>query len=448
MSLSSTLWPQGLTSRVVMVLIAVMTLQFLAASLLIGRDESNIQREDMGKRIAEQLIVAERLIESVPEQERERLARSLSTQHLEFDLVDEPVTENSAPESEMLRELQLAIYEWEPSLTDARLRIALDESEELRLDTHIIGTVEVRDGGWLQFRTRGPLSDWRWVTFTLIRVGLVAIAIFGTAALLVRTLNRPLVQLAESASLIGTDARIDFDEDAGPRELRRVSKALNAMQDRVDDVLLQRTRALAAVGHDMRTPLARIRLRIAQIADPAERGAAERDVEIMGRMLQELLEYFDTNDLAPRVRADLASLCRTICDGFEDIGAPVGYEGPDRLIATVHHDILRRAIENLVDNAVRYGSCRGIRLEQDEDCVRIVVLDDGPGLPDHEFERLVRPFERMDGARSEANGGIGLGLAISARVAEIHGGRLALRNREPTGLAATIELPICDEKPA
>ena len=441
MSTRRSLWPQGLTSRVVLVLVIVMTAQFLAASLLIGQDESDIQREDLGKRIAEQLIVAERLIESVPADQRETLARALSTQHLEFELVTQPVRAAAQLPDDDLQELRSAIFAWEPSLNQAQLIIALDEQDELRLDNHLIGSVQVGEGSWLAFRTREPLADWRWATFTLLRVGLVAIVIFTTAAVLVRTLNRPLVQLAQSARVIGTEARVTFDEQTGPRELRRVSKALNAMQDRVDDVLDQRTRALAAVGHDMRTPLARIRLRIARIADPEERAAAEHDVEIMGRMLQELLDYFDTDEIAPRTRTDLASLCRTICDGFEDIGAPVLYSGPDRLIANVHLDILRRGIENLVNNAVRYGAARGLVLEAADDEICISVTDDGPGIPDHEFDRLVRPFERMDRARGEANGGIGLGLAITARVAEIHGGRLVLRNRDSGGLAAIIVLP-------
>ena len=448
MSLGWSVWPQGLTSRLVLVLVLVMTAQFLVAGLLISGDETKIQREDIGRRIAEQVTVAERLIESVPSGQRRELAQALSTQHLEFKLVDEPVSRAAGHQSEMLQQLEADIFAWEPSLQEAGLWIALEDRKELSLDSYLTGSVEIDDGSWLAFRTREPVTNWRWAAFTLLRVGLVAIVIFGTAAVLVRTLNRPLVRLAESASLIGTDTRIHFDEKTGPRELRRVSEALNAMQDRVDDVLLQRTRALAAVGHDMRTPLARIRLRIARIEDRVEREAAEHDVEIMGHMLQELLEYFDTDDPAPRTRTDLASLCRTICDGFEDLGNPVDYSGPDRLIAQVHHVGLRRAIENLVDNAVDHGTSRGIVLRADDDMIRITVADNGPGIPEEEFQRLMRPFERMDKARGEANGGIGLGLAITARVAELHGGRLVLRNREPNGLAATIELPVCDEPSA
>ena len=138
---------------------------------------------------------------------------------------------------------------------------------------------------------------------------------------------------------------------------------------------------------------------------------------------------------------DLASLCATICEEFEDLGAQVTYHGPERLILPAHYDPLRRAITNLVDNAVKYGGRAQLSLSDGGEQVMIEVSDEGPGIPPGELERVQLPFERSDAARGDAHAGIGLGLSIARRAAEQHGGMLQLRNREPTGLSAALLIP-------
>jgi signal transduction histidine kinase len=273
-------------------------------------------------------------------------------------------------------------------------------------------------------------------------VGVVALIVLATVALLVRTLSAPLRRLSDNSQLIGTSARIEFEETRGPRELRRLSRALNEMQDRIEGLIAQRTNALAAVSHDLRTPLARLRLRLSSIDDPDDRMAAERDIGEMGRMLQELLDYFDSGENGrERESIDLASLCSTICEEFEDLGADVVYRGPERLTLPAHYDPLRRAITNLVDNAVKYGGRAELSLSNITDGVAIEVNDEGPGIPDADLDRVLLPFERSNIARGDAHPGIGLGLSIARRAADQHGGRLQLRNRQPSGLSAVLFIP-------
>jgi two-component system osmolarity sensor histidine kinase EnvZ len=261
-------------------------------------------------------------------------------------------------------------------------------------------------------------------------------------ALLVRTLSAPLRRLSENSQLIGTSTRIDFEETRGPRELRRLSRALNEMQDRIEALIAQRTNALAAVSHDLRTPLARLRLRLSSIIDADDRVAAERDIGEMSRMLQELLDYFDGGENDREAEpVDLASLCAMIGEEFEDLGAQVIYSGPERLILPAHYDPLRRAITNLVDNAVKYGGHAELRLAESTSGATIEVSDEGPGIPPADLERVQLPFERSSLSRGDAHPGIGLGLSIARRAADQHGGRLQLRNREPQGLSARLFVP-------
>nr|WP_247712161.1 HAMP domain-containing sensor histidine kinase [Qipengyuania qiaonensis] len=331
---------------------------------------------------------------------------------------------------------------WEPELGDHSLRLALVRRSPLDLDRHLKGALEIDEGVWIAFEANEPVAGWTALIGTSIRVGIVALLVLGSAAVLVRTLSAPLRRLSSDAQLIGTSARISFDEQSGPLELRQVSHALNSMQDRIEGVMNQRTQALMAVGHDLRTPLARLRLRIGAISDEQDCAEARADIDQMTRMLQELLDFFETGDLQKDYQpTDLSSLCQTIGEKFDDLGFDVRYRGPERAIVDALHGSLTRAIENLADNAVKYGRDPTISLALNGGCAIIAVEDRGPGIPWADMRRVMQPFERLDTARSDRYPGMGLGLSIVVNVAEAHGGRLELSRLEPTGLRAALIIP-------
>jgi len=435
------LWPGGFTGQVTLVLLVAVLIQFVAGSLLVGAGEADLQRQDLGRRIAEQLLVAERVIETAAPQDRARLLSALSTHHIEIDLAEgaAPIPDRIDPAAADIRSSILA---WEPALAQYEMRLAIADPPGLDLRRRLEGALSIGADQWIVFRTLQPVEGWLVAVRTSLRVGIVALIVLATVALLVRTLNAPLRQLSDKSQLIGTSTRIDFEETRGPRELRRLSRALNEMQDRIESLIAQRTNSLAAVGHDLRTPLARLRLRLSSIADESERVAAERDIGEMSRMLQELLDYFDAGENGREAEPiDLASLCTTICEEFEDLGAEITYRGPERLIVPAHYNPLRRAITNLVDNAAKYGGRAELRLSQRRERVVIEVADDGPGIPPEDLDRVQLPFERSDAARGNDHPGIGLGLSIARRAAEQNGGTLELRNRHPNGLLASLSFP-------
>jgi len=222
----------------------------------------------------------------------------------------------------------------------------------------------------------------------------------------------------------------------------RVIAAFNRMQDRIGALIADRTQALAAVGHDLRTPLARLRLRAESVSDEAPRVAMERDLAEMEAMIASLLAYLGgEGDPEEPAVADIAVICATLVDDATDTGHDATYAGPDHLPMRVRRSALKRAIGNLVDNALRFGEAITVSLAQGPDGVVIAVEDDGPGIPPAMLGKVLEPFVRAGDERGRDTAGFGLGLSIVVRLVEVEGGTLSLANRPTGGLRAEIRLP-------
>ncbi len=231
--------------------------------------------------------------------------------------------------------------------------------------------------------------------------------------------------------------------EIGPRELRSAISAFNRMRARIGKLMAEKTAMLAAVSHDLRTPITRLRLRAEFIEDETIREPMLADLDHMAALAQVALVHLSgTDSPEPFDQTDLPSLLQTIADQFADLGHAVTYEGPSRLAARVRHRDILRAVTNLVENAVRYGDEVVVSLTELPDRkLAITVADNGPGIAAAEREHLLEPFVRGDSARGTLpNSGFGLGLTIARDVAEAHGGRIALADNTPHGLKATLEI--------
>ena len=272
------------------------------------------------------------------------------------------------------------------------------------------------------------------VSTTVMAVGVVL-----ASAVLVRWLNGPLRRLALAADRIGRGNRVSILAE-GPEEVRRLATALDAMQERIDKLVQDRTEALAAVSHDLRTPLTRMRLRTGFLDDAETQARMEADLTEMEAMIDATLAYFRGGDAAEApVLIDLGAMLSTLCDAASDGGGAVSYAGPPHLDLRCRSVSLRRAVANLIDNAVRYGGGAEVGAAIEAGGVAITVDDDGPGIPNVDLARVMEPFVRLDPAR--ASGGVGLGLAIARDAAVEGGGALVLANRAGRGLRATLRLP-------
>ena len=278
----------------------------------------------------------------------------------------------------------------------------------------------------------------------------------ATITLIVLAISVPLLSLWAALGLTGPLRRFalaaeNFDPvsdvtlvpERGPREIRFAARALNQMRERIKALIEDRTRTLAAVSHDLRTPITRLRLQCEFIDDDETRGKMLRELAHMESMIESVLLFLRNGQTGRQaVALDLATSLQAICDQFADSGHDVNYHGPDHVVISGRPEELHRAITNLIDNAVRHGDKADVTLVSAAPTVTIAIEDDGPGIPDASKQAMFQPFVRGDAARGMNNKtGFGLGLSIARAVIEAHDGSLTLLDRKPHGLVAQVTLP-------
>jgi signal transduction histidine kinase len=258
-----------------------------------------------------------------------------------------------------------------------------------------------------------------------------------------RRLARPIREFARAAERLGVDLTVPPLAVRGPQELRSTIQTFNRMQERLRRFLEDRTEMLAAISHDLRAPLARLRLRAELVADGEQQRKMFDDLDSMNAMIESTLAFArDNARQEPRTLVDLGVLVGDVCEDAGDSGEKVAYADQRGIDVPCRPTHIRRAVANLIDNAVKYGESARVKIVHEADRVVIVVDDDGPGIPADEQERVFWPFYRREAARDPAKAGVGLGLSIARTVAREHGGDVTLRNRDGGGLSALIELPL------
>jgi signal transduction histidine kinase len=301
--------------------------------------------------------------------------------------------------------------------------------------------VRFPDGGTELFRiTRmpggAPLPRNLRVNLTLLVVILV-IALYVTA----RSITRPLSALSQAADSVGRDARPEKLPERGARELRDAARAFNTMQDRLRRYLDSRSRVLAAMSHDLKTPLTRLRLQVETLEDSALAARIGKELSEMELMVREALALFrGLDDGEPVMPIDINELLEALKGQFTEMGAAVSLTGRALAPFTGKAQALKRCLTNLLANAVSFGTGAAITVEDDGELV-IRVRDQGPGIPEAELERVFEPFYRLESSRNRDGGGTGLGLTIARDIAEAHGGTLILANLPQGGLEAVLRLP-------
>jgi signal transduction histidine kinase len=307
--------------------------------------------------------------------------------------------------------------------------------------------VPISDTDALVFGVKVDTRMWQLVlTPTALMVIIVIVSMLLLSLYAVRWIIAPLAAVANAASSFG---RSPQDAEAldrrGPREIMQVTDALNEMRTRIRALLDDRTRMLAAISHDLRTPLTRLRLRTERVADVTLRTAMLGDITTISRMLDETLDYMrDDARSEATTRIDLPSFLQTICSDFADMGHAVSYEGPARMSYACRPRALLRAVTNIVENAVKHGSSAvTVALAaRASDRIEIEVADDGPGIPTALRDQVFEPFFKADTARrTGGNNGFGLGLSIARDIIKRHGGGIEMKSGEPKGLRVLMVMP-------
>jgi len=302
--------------------------------------------------------------------------------------------------------------------------------------------VQLRDGRWARFDSELPASaatlPWR-LALTLA-VLLAAVLLLSYVA--VRWVTRPLHVLAAAAEALGRDIHRPPLAEDGPLEIGQAARAFNTMQGRLVRFIEERTRILAAMSHDLKTPITRMRLRADLLDDDELRRRFESDLKEMEAMVTDTLDFMrGIGGQEERQDVDVTALLESMQSDNEAMGRSMRVQGRADAPYRARVSLLRRCLANLVDNAMAYGGGASVQVEDTPQALTLRVLDEGPGIPEAELAKVFEPFYRLEGSRSRATGGTGLGLAIARNIAQMHGGDIVLRNLPGKGLEAVLTLP-------
>ncbi len=301
---------------------------------------------------------------------------------------------------------------------------------------------EIKDGLWLNavYAKPGPVSGPPGTYY--ISMGITAAALCLVAALLARHVAKPLRRLTEAAEKLGRGEDIESLPEEGADDLRRTAVAFNRMRLRLKRYVEDRTGMMAAISHDLRTPITSLRLQAEFVSDPEARDKLVATLDEMQAITTASLAFAREEAASEATRTvDLHALLESLCEDLAELGWRVEFTGEGSLPWRCRADALRRALRNVIENAVRYGHRARVSTSVRDHTLEIIVDDDGPGIAEAERERVFTPFVRLEGSRNRSTGGTGLGLTIARTILRNHGGDVALENREGGGLRVVLSLP-------
>lgn len=442
------LWPRSLATRTALVLLLGLAIVQMAGLTIHALDRLDVQRLAQARDIAIRVVGIYRTVALTDPERRTAvladlhrgpdLQSVLSGSPPQVDLPAMPI-----PEQRLLRINMNLVPLGAPQMRWRDLVIYGGHGWHRA----IIG-MRLPDGQWVNVTAElQPLRPWHSPTFLMAFV-LMTVAAAVLTLWAVRRLIAPVRALADAAEALGRDVNAAPLPEGGPTEVAVAAVAFNTMAGRIRRFVQDRTELLTAIGHDLRTPITRLKLRAEFVDDDELRVKILADLEELEAMVSATLAFGrDARTTEPVSPLDLAELLRTILDetgdAHPDILDKLRYEGPAHLTVRARSLALKRVLVNLVTNAVNYGGSALVRLSSDgERMVVVDIEDDGPGIPPGELDRVFEPFHRGEPSRSRETGGVGLGLPIARNIMRAHGGDVTISNRSSGGVKATVTLPV------
>ena len=461
--------PDSLAAWALLIVIGGLVIAEVATVGVILQSRALSARMGVFFHLAERVSSVSRAIASEPVENRGDLAEALSTPTLQVSVGDKPIATSTSAGNDEIAELEdvlqtrlgdSGVTEVDvgrgPVVTDPSAmpdppgddagpveRFLSDIEQHYAFDDAYLVSVQLGNGSWANFTVPVAPSPRLWTDNTmLLAMAVIALVLAGSIWAL-RRLTAPYALLANAAERLGRDINASSLPENGPREVRAAAHAFNLMQERLRRFIGDRDQLVAAISHDLRTPVTRLRLRAEFVEDADQRARMLADLEDIEAMTRSVLAFAsDTAQPEAREQIDLISLLESLCADMPDVTLDLAPDLPPRLKCLAGPVGLRRAIANLIDNAVKYGGVARVSLALDAAAIRIAVDDDGPGIPTEDMQAVFRPFRRLETSRNRETGGAGLGLTIARSVARAHGGDVILTNRNGGGLTAEIVLPL------
>lgn len=426
------LWPRTLATRLALIFLTGLILAYGLSFASQFYERYQTGRNVMLGNLEHDVSTAVALIDRLPAEERATWLSLLERRNYRYRL-DEGLPGES---------MDMA----QPHMAATSIQRAIGQRYALRFENipgphpHFQAHLVLSDGRPLTVDvTPGPIPVAQWLPVVLI---LQLALLLACTWLAVRLAVRPLTRLAQAVDHLDPDAPGPELDEGGPREVAYAARAFNALQGRIADYLKERMQLLAAISHDLQTPITRMKLRVEQMDASPERERLWSDLNEMQHLVREGVAYarsMDGSSEAP-CRVDLdAFLDSLVCD-YQDSGQAVSLDGTSSALLETRPHALRRVLSNLIDNALKFGGSAQLAVQRNvQGNVQVQVLDNGPGIAEEELVEVFKPFYRVESSRNRSTGGTGLGLAIAQQLSQALGARLTLRNRESGGLCAQLE---------
>lgn len=483
-------WPRSLAGQLMATLVLALLVAQLAALVLFAGERARAVRSAQRENVVLRTVALVRLLEESPVALHDTVLQTASSRLVRFSIANEP---NLPEDAGDLATARLAgDFSQALGIEPQRLRVAMSspgedpgaafgfsrrwrhhhDNDDRRWrdrdddddDDNAEGAQNRRERGFRDNRRRP-----RWIGFSiqldngnwlngvagtptgappfgagfLVSLLLSVAAVCAAGYFVARRIARPIANLAAASESMGRgEAGAPLAEN-GPDEVRRASRAFNDMRGRIDRFISDRTQMLAAISHDLRTPITSLRLRAELVEEPETRERMVETIDEMQHMVEATLDFVRAEGRSEETRdTDLTALVESVVDDLKELGLDVAMvPGGERIVVRARPLGLKRALRNVIENAIHYGKDARVRVEQAGGQARVIVEDTGPGVDEAELERLFEPFMRGEASRSRETGGIGLGLAVARTILRGHGGDVTLANRDGGGLTATLSLP-------
>jgi signal transduction histidine kinase len=431
--------PRSLFARVTLIIVVGLAIAQLLTFAAIGYERGMAMRELMMTGIERDIASSVAILDRLPAAEREGWLARLERRNYRFVLGG--TAEGTPPDTAASRQFATAIADAMRPFEIVKVGQVRQPAQGLQIQ------VRMSDGSSLIVHARRvdmPVSTW---VMWLLWVQLLVLAVCAWYA--VRLVTRPLAQLADAADKLGPDLKGPELAEEGPTEVKHAARAFNAMQKRIAGYMAERVEILAAISHDLQTPITRMRLRTDLMDSDTDRVKFRQDLDAMHALVREGVTYARTLHGAtePPLRIDADALFESMVADYEDAGQQVLLEGRAGAPIVTRPNALRRILMNLVDNALKFGDEVRLKVREVDGTLVLAVTDNGPGIPPDQLAHVLKPFYRVEGSRNRSTGGTGLGLAIAQQLAVAMGAELVLRNRDEGGLEARLTLHTAEPPP-
>jgi signal transduction histidine kinase len=467
------LWPRRAGGQLALLLILVLLMAQIITIVILAGERQGALRSASLEHVLQRVADGYTLADTTDPERQERILRALSSPTLRLSIDPSPyLPDDRAPgmTRRLAEELDLSVEQVRtameadeddclPDRDDHRDRERHDdeddehhEDEEHRDDDDhhddrhecppVLGvSLALSSGQWFNARARPPAPSWLWLKATLTSVGITAVLLTLTLLLAVRRILRPMNELSMAAHAFGRGEKVRVPEK-GPEDVREVTRAFNQMQDQVGRAQEDRARLLAALAHDLRTPITSMRLRVEMLPEGEDRDRLLDSLREMQHLAEATLDFIRGTTTETHRRYDLATLLDSLCGDLQEMGLAVHCEDSPRCVLQGQPEAVKRALRNLIENAVNYGEQAEVTLATTDTEAVVTIVDQGPGIPDAERERVFEPFYRLEHSRSRETGGAGLGLAIARTLIRGMGGEVRLgAGPGGQGLQVSVTLP-------